>query len=205
MTTPSTSTADQMEIIRLVEGERAARDRGMWDVLLDSYHPDARITLSWYDGDAEGFVDGSRRMFEGGSPSVHLVGFPDLQLEGDRAIADTGCTINLRSEIHGVLADTVSMARHRSRVERRDGVWRLASFYAVYQRDSIAPVIPGDVPAIDRDLLASFRPSYMYLSYMLRLKGVEISPDLPGVDRRDALNALVTADEAWLYGRENIL
>lgn len=196
--TNDTSVKDILDIVRLVERERAARDRKQWEALLDCYHPDARVTLSWYDGDPAGFVEGSRQMASSGTGSVHLVGFPDIEINGDRALADTGCTINIRQETNGVLTDTVSFARHRSRIERRDGAWRLLSFYAIYQRDSLAPVIDGQDPQIDAQKLLSFRPSYMYLSYLLSLKGIEINPDLPGTDRPETVEPLIAEDAEWL-------
>ncbi len=46
------------------------------------------------------------------------------------------------------------------RAERRELVWRLFGFDAVYLRDEINPGVPGQPIAIDPDALKTFRQSY---------------------------------------------
>jgi hypothetical protein len=99
-----------------------------------------------------------------------------------------------------VAADTVAFCRHRSRVERVDGVWRLRTLYAVYQRDTIAPVNPADELTLDAEVLAGLRESYRYLSYWSLALGSSTRQDLPGDDRPDLVAQCVQADEEWLTG-----
>jgi hypothetical protein len=72
------------------------------------------------------------------------------------------------------------------RAERRENVWRLSGFDAVYLRDEIAPVIPGQGVAIDPEAVKAFRPSYRLLSYCLASGG------FPGVRGMSALPPILT-------------
>jgi hypothetical protein len=130
------------------------------------------------------------------------VGTTLVQLAGERAIADTGCAIHVRGLIHGVEADTISYCRHRSRVEKRDGKWGLVSFYAVYQRDEMAPTNPGDSLTIDAEQLASFRPTYKFLSYSNLQSGIMADQELPGFDRPDLVDVQFSADRSWMTAKD---
>src|SRR5262249_14462851 len=83
------------------------------------------------------------------------------------------------------------------RAERRELVWRLSGFDAVYLRDEITAVIPGQAIAIDPDALKAFRPSYRYLSYCFASAGYQVRNDLAGVDRPDLVDALVHEIYGW--------
>jgi hypothetical protein len=52
----------------------------------------------------------------------------------------------------------VSHAHLLFRAERREGVWRLSGLDAVYLRDEIAPVMPGQTIAVDPEEVKAFRP-----------------------------------------------
>jgi hypothetical protein len=54
------------------------------------------------------------------------------------------------------------------------------------------------VPPIDERVLATFRPSYKYLSYVIHAIGRRVNDDLPGIDRPETVVALRDADRAWL-------
>jgi hypothetical protein len=192
---------DKLAIAELAQRERAARDARDWDTLLDSYHEDSRVSVSWLDGTAAGFVEASRQMVaKPGGGSQHQVGVPVVDVHGDRAIAETGCAILIRCELDGVEVDITAYCRHHSRVERRDGVWRLRTLIGVYQKDTLVPTNPNNVPPIDEKELAGYRESYKHLSYYAAHTGYEPSDAKPGIDRPDLVRELVDADEAWLRG-----
>lgn len=192
---------DKLAIQELAQQERAARDARDWDRLLDSYHSDSRVSVSWFDGTAADFVEGSRSMVaKPGGGSVHQVGVTLVELDGDRALADTGCAILIRCTLDGVECDIAAYCRHRSRVERRDGRWRLRTLIGVYQKDTLVPTNPNIVPELDEKELASYRASYKYLSYYAAHTGYEPSDAKPGIDRPDLVQELTDADRAWLRG-----
>ena len=87
--------------------------------------------------------------------------------------------------------------RSKEMAERREGIWRLFGFDAVYLRDEIAPVIPGQIVAVDPQALEGFRPTYRLLSYCLASGGFPVPNDLAGIDRPDLVDALVREIYGW--------
>jgi hypothetical protein len=171
--------------------------------MLDCYHDDARIFLSWIDGPPAEFVKRSQRMAEvPGGHAIHQNGVTLVELNGDRALADTSCAILMRRYFGGVECDLTGYCRHRSRVERRGGTWRLASLVGVYEKNTLVPVIPGTAPKLDEQRLAGYRPSYNFQCYHREQEGNTAFPDRPGTDRPDLVEALEAADQAWLSGAD---
>lgn len=194
---------DKVQVAELAQFERLARDTCQWDAMLDCYYEDARIYLSWIDGAPKQFVDASRRMAEEpGGHAIHELGPTMVTISGDRALADTSCAILMRREFAGVECDLTAYCRHKSRVERQDDRWRLRSLVGVYVKNTLAPAIPGGVPKIDEQRLASYRASYNYQCYYRAEKGHLPFADRPGLDRPELVDALVSADEAWLTGAD---
>lgn len=192
---------DKLVIAELAQRERAARDNRQWDQMLDCYYPESRVFLSWYDGTAADFVAASRAMAaEPGGHAIHKLGPTLVTVQGERAIADTSCTILMRRRFGGIDCDLSSYCRHRSRAERRNGAWRLRTLVGVYLKNTLVPVVPGTVPVIDADRLARYRSSYDYQSYYREDQGKVPFDDRPGSDRPDLLERLVRADDEWLAG-----
>ncbi|HSK31812.1 MAG TPA: nuclear transport factor 2 family protein, partial [Candidatus Limnocylindria bacterium] len=84
---PVHAAADVSAVSQLVLSERESRDNGWWNRMADCFHPDARIRLSWIDGDADAFVKGSIDMARRGMMARHRVGPPMVRLNGERAVA----------------------------------------------------------------------------------------------------------------------
>ncbi|MFI4939549.1 MAG: nuclear transport factor 2 family protein [Burkholderiales bacterium] len=124
----------------------AFRDQGRWDELRDLFHPDASIAVTWYSGPIEGFIERSAKMAATGSPviSKHWIGASRVAIEGNRALSDTDVTVLIRVKLGPIEADMTSYLRFFDRFERRDdGIWRIASRTAIYEKDRIDPVNPS--------------------------------------------------------------
>jgi hypothetical protein len=192
------------DIARLAADERMYRDTAQWDLMHASYHDESHVRVYWFNGTGRDFIEASRFMTEPGqkwSSALHVIGPTTVQVDGDRAIADTGCTVNRRSVESGIEIDSVIFVRHRSMVERdTDGAWKLRSFRAVYERDAFVPVIAGESIPIDKERLATYRPSYKFMCYFAELAGRTADQTLPGMDRPDLVDALIAEEEAWLGG-----
>jgi hypothetical protein len=194
---------DKLAITELAQTERTARDTRQWQLMLDCYHPDSRVYLSWFDGTAAEFVAASRRMGEEpGGHAIHSLGPTLVTVQGDRALADTGCTILMRRVFAGVECDLTAYCRHRSRAEQADGTWRLRTLVGIYEKNTLVPVIPGTAPALDTARLARYRESYNYQCYYREAQGKTALHDRPGLDRPDLVDRLVQADEKWLAGAD---
>ena len=102
---------DILSITQLVLSERESRDNGWWSRMADCFHPDARIRLSWIDGDTDAFVKGSIDMARRGMKARHRVGPPVVRLNGERAVASLPAIIDIPAEIGGIEAQLSSYAR----------------------------------------------------------------------------------------------
>jgi hypothetical protein len=195
---------DKLAITELAQLERIARDTRRWDVMSDSYHPDgSRVFLSWFDGTAAEFIATSRAMGEEpGGHAIHSLGPTLVRVEGDRALADTGCTILMRRTVGGVACDLTSYCRHYSRVERTPAGWRLRTLVGVYEKNTLVPVVPGTPVELDLDLLAGLRRSYDYQTYFRVQQGKPVHDDRPGLDRPDLVERFRAAEERWLAGED---
>ncbi len=193
--------ADLLERIRIEDRlvfERAARDAGRWAEMAACYHPDAEVDISWFRGSAAEFVQASRAMAQSGNLSFHQIGQSVVQLHRDRATLDTDCTIHIFTELEGCDVAITSFGRLRVRMVKQAGAWLIASLRGIYLRDTLHPLDPSRMPGLDRDLLASLRPSYRHLAYVTEKLGRPASPTLPGIDRPDLVQPLIDAERAWL-------
>src|SRR5262249_46162641 len=63
------------------------------------------------------------------------------------AVMETDVLLFARDEIDGHLFDYTAWMRFHDRAERRNGIWKIAKWVAIYDRDRMDPVVPGSVPA----------------------------------------------------------
>ncbi len=191
---------DMTEITQLVVRERQSRVRRLSDQLRQCFHPNATVTTSWLHGSVADFVSSA----EGGSPGssgpiVSRLGPPVVDHVGRRAVVELPSTTTRWIPVNGVEAELVSFMRLLYRVEQRDGVWRISDLTAINEGGTLSPAVPGTDLQVDPDALVGLRHSYRWLAYTRSLEGDTLSPDLFGIDRIDAVNALYEDALAWLH------
>lgn len=192
---------DKFEVEKLYHRLRQARDMSDWPELVSCYQPDAIIDISWFKGTAAEFAKASVGMAEK-LQSFHEV-FPGVvKLNGNRAISQTMVVIHLISELDGCEVDCVGYCYGRYRIERRTDEWLVAAGTSIYIYDTLIPTDPNRVPKLDQTKLASYRPSYRYISYMLEKRGLPHRNDRAGMDKPETVKALIAADLDWLNGGE---
>jgi len=189
--------ADVSAVSQLILRERLSRDLGLWEQMRDCFHDDSVVRLSWINASGPEFVQRSKEMAARNVKASHRLGPILVTLAGDRAIAQLSAIIDIPSKVRGIAVIFSSYARFLFRAERRKDVWRLFGFDAIYQRDEITPVIPGQVVMIEPEELKNFRPSYRLLSFCLMYGGFPVRNDLAGVDRPDLVNAVTGEVYAW--------
>ncbi|MDB5432942.1 MAG: Bile acid 7-alpha dehydratase BaiE [Caulobacter sp.] len=196
---------DKLAVAELVQTERAARDQGQWERLAACYHPDSLVSISWIETSGPEFVEASKTAFAAGVRHLHQMAPSIVSVNGDRALAESGCAILLPGKVGYVAVTVTSQARLHVRAERRPdslgGRWGIVSLRPVYFIDSISAQVPGEVPVFDAARLAGYRQSYRFLSYVLVESGKTPRPDLAGADRPDLTEAMLAAEAAWLAGR----
>jgi hypothetical protein len=196
---------DRTELFDLVRRERFARDQRRFDVMAACFHRDAYVRTSWYDGTGgDAYVAATRKWMGNTGNSKHWV-FPAFaQIRGDRATVESPAMIFNRARLEGIEIDFQVFCRFFSRAVREDGDWKLASFHVFFERDIMAPTNASDPLPVDRALLETMRPSYKFLSYIQRSRGVVVNPDLLGDDRPDELSAFHFGEERWLAGEDSV-
>jgi hypothetical protein len=190
--------ADVSAITQLVLTERECRDLGRWEQMRDCFHPDALVRLSWFTGSGPDFVTGSIDMARRGVLAKHRLGPVRVQLNGDRALATFVGAIDIPATVAGVDLMLTSLARFLYRVERRDRRWRLSGFDAIYLRDELHAVVPGQVVPVTPAQVAGYRSAYRMLSFVLASQGYAVNAELPGEDRPEKAAALYRELHDWV-------
>lgn len=189
---------DRTEINDLIRRERFARDQRHWAVMRDCFHDDAHIRTSWFDGGAAEYVEASRIRHGDKGASKHWV-FPSfLNVNGDRATAESPAMIFDRFKHDGIEVDLHVFCRFFSRVMQVDGEWKLMSFELLLERDLLRCVNPSDPLPVDWKELAGYRPSYQFLTLFQETRGVRVNPNLYGDDRPDDLRTFYAGEAEWL-------
>jgi len=190
---------DVTEISQLVVRERQSRVMHLDAQLRDCYHSDATVTTSWMSGSAAAFASGKELPTAGtAGPIINRSGPPVVHHSGRRAVVELPSTTIRWLDVNGVEAELVSFMRLVYRTEKRDGTWRISDLSTVNEGDTLTPAVPGTDLHVDPDALAGLRHSYRYLAYTRSLGGVTVSPDLHGIDRPEAVEALYEDAYVWL-------
>ena len=195
---------DEHEIAALLVRWGHARDSDDWDTLAACFHDDATIHISWISAPAAEFVARSREMAAArkpGSHIKHLITGPWVRLNGARAFSRCHVDLCIRADIGGHEFDVQAWFRFFDLLEKRDGVWRIVTRTAVYEKDRMDPVDAGAVP--DR-LLADMDFSGLpaaarHLCYLQQLSGRPAVTEILSVYSKEEA-ALRDAGETWLAG-----
>jgi hypothetical protein len=189
---------DREEIFDLVRRERFSRDKGDMETMRACFHDEAVIRTSWFDGGVEDYVAATRHRMEKISSGKHWVFPAGLKIVGSRATVESPALIFDRPTLNGVEVDVQVFCRFFSRVERRNGEWRLLTFEVLFERDVMRSVNPTEALPVDWAAISRYRPSYRFLACVQESRGTRINPNLYGDDRREELLAFYERERQWL-------
>ena len=202
----ATSLADKIACTELIQNWGVYRDQDKWKELRGTFTPDGHISVSWFRGPFEQFVERCRASFGAGhSWSRHHLFAPVVKLVGDRAVAETSVIIRVRQPFNGIAVDLTSCSRFLDRIERHAEGWFIAERDAIYERDRLDPAEPS--AAFDELFktanTAQYPEQYRYMAF--RLAHAE-GRSLASVIYRDG--GAETADlyarfSAWLAGKSS--
>lgn len=145
------------------------RDLGEWQQLRELFHPDGTIEITWFEGLASEFVEGSMRMGASDLRTKHLIASPAVTFNaaGDKAILQTNAMIvaenvklNIGCECHNRFYDLA---------EKRDGVWKLFHRQSIYDMGTFT--FPAGPVAVDQSIVAKYPREYAALAYLLEQSG----------------------------------
>ncbi|MGW4400036.1 nuclear transport factor 2 family protein [Amycolatopsis nivea] len=186
--------ADRQAITDLTTGW-IHRDREDWDALANLFHDDATLTILWFSGPAADFVEGSRRMSGGPLRSKHFIGTPVVEAAGGRAFVETNAML-VADHLELGIGVTVHN-RFLDRIERRDGVWRIARRDSVYDMGGFTYPC-GIRPTDDLDPLRHPR-EYAALAYLLEHSGHQV-PDTCPTRFSEREREIIEEGRTWLRG-----
>lgn len=165
----SNTLQDRQDIADLMTGW-IHRDLAEWDQLLELFHDDGIIEVTWFEGVFSEFVKGSQKMGGSGFSTKHFIGSPVITFNGDRAIVETNATIIGENASLGLGCNTHN--RFYDWVEKRHGVWRIAKRQSVYDMGSFT--FPLGVVDIDAATVAKYPREYAALAYLLEKSGFPV-------------------------------
>jgi SnoaL-like domain len=189
----------KLAIREVVENWVLWRDAGDWERFRQVWHDDGWMTATWFQGPADQFIDVSKRGFESGVNILHFLGGTTIDLQGDRAIAQTKMTIMQRSTIDGVEVDVDCIGRFYDFFAERQGRWAIVRRQPIYEKDRMILVHPGEPLALDHELLGRFPAGYRHLGYLQSKAGFNVKTGLPGVIG-EVVERLYREGAAWLAG-----
>ncbi|MGH2893784.1 MAG: nuclear transport factor 2 family protein [Solirubrobacteraceae bacterium] len=193
---------DRLAIRELVENWFVHRDNRDWERFFEVWHDDGVMMTTWGGRTTpHGFAEAAQRGYDRGDRMLHACGPTNVELAGDRAIAQSKLRIMQRGLMEGVECDVTCIGRVYDFYERRGGRWGLVLRQPIYECDFIAPVDPADTVTLDPDKLARLPDGYARLGYLQAGLGYTIKPDMPTESGRE-LEALLAQGRSWLEGGE---
>ncbi|WP_051335079.1 nuclear transport factor 2 family protein [Bradyrhizobium sp. Ai1a-2] len=190
---------DRLTIRDLVENWAVWRDAGDWDRFKTVWHEDGWMCATWFQGPAPDFIRVSKAGWEKGVSILHFLGGTSIDLDGDRAIAQTKMTISQRAAVHGVMCDVVCTGRFYDFLERRAGTWGLVLRQPIYEKDRLDPIDPSAKLELDAEKLNGFPVGYRHLAYAQEEIGYRVKRDMPGLTGPE-VEELYRHGRAWLNG-----
>jgi hypothetical protein len=194
-TTDTTTLRDELDIAALMTGW-LHRDTGDWAQLRGLFHPEARISVTWFTGRAADFVDASARMSASALRTKHVIAAPLITFSatGNRAVTETNAVVVAENAELGLGA--VTHNRFLDRVERHGGRWAIRSRDSVYDFSSFT--FPRGLPAaVDPDAVAGFPVEYAALAHLLAASGFAVGDAFATRDS-DRERQLKRSAAAWL-------
>ena len=188
---------DRAAITQVVQDWGLARDAGRWDRLRSLYTPDGTMHTTWFVGSAAEFVDRSIEAAQKGARAQHFIGAASIEINGDKAIAETRMILMVRGNLQGAEVDVTCYGRFYDRFVKHEGTWRIRQRVPIYEKDRLDPLDPSARVELDAQMLASHPDGYRHLAYLQSSGGARITEDLP-TPNSAALARLYAEGDAWL-------
>jgi hypothetical protein len=192
-------TEDRLAIRDLIENWAVLRDARLWDEFRKVWHDDGVMQATWFQGTADEFIKVSQEGYDKGVRILHFLGGMNIEINANRAIAQTKMTISQRGPVDGVICDVVCTGRFYDFLEKRFSKWGLVLRQPIYEKDRCDPVDPGATLKLDQDILKLYPEGYRHLAYLQHKIGYNVKRDMPGLDGPE-LEALYARGKVWLEG-----
>jgi hypothetical protein len=190
---------NEFEIRQMIERWAVWRDAGDWERFATVWHPEGVMMATWFQGPFADFIRVTKEGWAKGVSILHFLGGSAIDIEGERAIAQTKMTISQRGEVDGVLCDVVCTGRFYDFVVRHEGAWKLLHRQPIYEKDRIDPVDPSATVALDKAALAAMPEGYRHLALIQKRIGYTVKMDMPML-KGAVVEELYRRGARWLAG-----
>ena len=192
---------EKLAIREVVENWVIWRDSGDWERFRTVWTDDGQMMATWFQGSAADFIKVSIEGWNKGVSILHFLGGMSIEVEGNRAIAQTKMTISQRAKVDEHLVDVVCTGRFYDFFERRGGRWVIVLRQPIYEKDRMDAVDPDPANPLllDRALLDQFPEGYQHLAYLQTRIGYKVKKDMPGLKGVE-VEALYARGAKWLAG-----
>jgi hypothetical protein len=194
---------DKLLIRELVERWAVWRDAGDWERFATVWHPDGVMMATWFQGPFRDFIRVTQEGWEKGVSILHFLGGSAIEVNGDRAIAQTKMTISQRGMVEGsegpVLCDVVCTGRFYDFITKHDGEWKVLHRQPIYEKDRIDPLDANARLTLDPQLLGSMPEGYRHLAYIQTRIGYKVKMDMPML-KGAQVQELYRRGASWLAG-----
>jgi hypothetical protein len=191
---------DILEIRQAIDNWAIWRDAGDWARFRTVWHDDGRMMATWFQGTAEEFIDANQEGWSRGVSILHFLGGTSVDIDGDRAVAQTKMTISQRALVEGVLCDVLCTGRFYDFFEKRSGRWGLVLRQPIYEKDRLDRVDLTKPLVLDEALLQQYPEGYRHLAYLQAKIGYPVKKDMPGL-KGPEVQALYAEGKRWLEGK----
>ena len=188
---------DHAAITDLVQRWGLCRDVGRWDELRAMYTEDATMHTTWFVGSADEFVKRSMEAARKGAKAQHFIGAATIDLNGDKAIAETRMMLLVRAKLKGQNIDVTCYGRFYDQLIRQSGRWQIKKRVPIYEKDRLDPLDPSCRLELNSEELARYPEGYKHLAYVQASGGADITPGLPTPNSK-ALSDLYAEAAVWL-------
>jgi hypothetical protein len=133
---------EKQAIVEVLYRYARACDRADESMLRSVFHPDATTRHGRFDGTAADFCTLAMKIVHANRREKHLISNVMIELDGDRAIAESHYVAYHRrvDRSTGAEEDFLSGGRFIDRFERRDGSWRVAARVGLVDFERFDPV-----------------------------------------------------------------
>ena len=190
---------DELYIRQTIERWAVWRDAGDWERFATVWHPDGVMMATWFQGHHKDFIRVTQEGWKKGVSILHFLGGSAIEINGDRAIAQTKMTISQRGDVEGVMCDVVCTGRFYDFMVRHEGQWKVLHRQPIYEKDRIDPVDPAAQLKLDQAALASMPAGYRHLAYIQTRIGYNVKMDMPMLTGPEVDN-LYRRGANWLAG-----
>jgi len=192
---------DKLAIREVIENWAMWRDSGDWERFRTCWADDGHMMATWFQGSASDFIKVSIEGWNKGVNILHFLGGSSIDLEGNRAFAQTKMTISQRANVEGHMVDVVCTGRFCDFMEKRDDKWGVVLRQPIYEKDRMDAIDPDPANPLKLDpvILEQFPEGYRHLAYLQTKIGYTVKKDMPGL-KGPEVHALYARGKQWLAG-----